>query len=79
MPSRLPFLVLEGSRQDLDSILRPAQKDPVWKLLYREKSYQLLTNFPHTNFDLQYNFHINIFRRHREIAFVKLLIKTDTW
>ena len=29
--------------------------------------------------DLQYQFHINIFRHHREIAFVKLRIKTDTW
>ena len=34
---------------------------------------------PQTIFDLQYNFHINIFRRHREIAFVQLRIKTETW
>ena len=29
--------------------------------------------------ELQYYFHINIFRHHREIAFVKHQIKTDTW
>ena len=34
---------------------------------------------PWTICDLQYQFHINIFRHHREIAFVKLQIKTDTW
>ena len=34
---------------------------------------------PWTIFDLQYQFHINIFRHHIEIAFVKLRIKTDTW
>ena len=34
---------------------------------------------PQTICDLQYNFYINIFRHQREIAFVKLRIKTDTW
>ena len=34
---------------------------------------------PQTICDLQYNFHIKIFRHQREIAFVKLRIKTDTW
>ena len=34
---------------------------------------------PWTIFDLHYQFHINIFRRHRENASVKLQIKTDTW
>ena len=45
---------------------------------FDKKTYEV-KKISHTNFDLQYNFHINIFRRYREIAFVKLRIKTDTW
>ena len=45
------------------------------------------TQFLRKNFELKkilkqlvtYYFHINIFRHHREIAFVKHRIKTDTW
>ena len=35
--------------------------------------------FCKTVFELQYNFHINIFRHQREITFVKLWIKINTW
>ena len=34
---------------------------------------------PWTIFNLQYQFGMNIFRHHREVAFVKLRITTDTW
>ena len=45
---------------------------------FDKKTYEVKKIY-HTNVDLEYNFHINIFRHHREIAFVKLRIKTDTW
>ena len=46
--------------------------------LFFRKKFEV-KKIPYTIRDLQFNFHINIFRHHREIAFVKLQIKTDTW
>ena len=43
---------------------------------YRKSSK--LKNIPLTICDLQYNFHGNILRHHREITIVQFRIKTDT-
>ena len=46
--------------------------------LFFRKTFEV-KKIPWTICDLQYQFHMNIFRHHREKAFVKLRMKTDTW
>ena len=48
----------------------------VFRLSFLRKTSEV-KKIPWPICDLQYQFHFNIFRHHREIAFVKLCIKTD--
>ena len=50
----------------------------VFRLSFLRKTSEV-KKIPWPICDLQYQFHFNIFRHHREIAFVKLCIKTDPW